>query len=245
MLLIILTVYLLPVGFWEILEGTEAGDIVPSFRCMLRVLALIEQEMRLSTKRFGKPVTQCVLVFDFQEFSYLRHMNSRTIVQGGIELCKIFEANCPESIKSAMCINTASLFKLGFAIVKPFMSGKTVGKLEIYGTDKKKWIPVLRSRVPEEILPPHYGGTRAGRDEFCTDSVMWNDGEPLPPNSFDLFTGKGKRNLKLHYNVVDLESQGKSTVSGIYSRYPIQLILKLISLLNLFRVYISCNNPVK
>ena len=44
-------------------------------------------------------------------------------------------------------------------MVKPFLSSYTLGKMEIYATDPKKWISVLLENVPSHVLPKEYGGT--------------------------------------------------------------------------------------
>jgi len=44
-------------------------------------------------------------------------------------------------------------------MVKPFLSSYTLGKIEIYATDPKKWIPVLLENIPTTVAPKEYGGT--------------------------------------------------------------------------------------
>jgi len=208
----------------QLVEAIHAGDFILSIRCMLRVVGLVEEEMRLSMKRLGKPVTEAVVIADFQGVEYLKHLNNLTAIQGGIESCKIFEQYCPESIKSVTCINTMSLFKIGFDIVKPFLSNKSLKKLEVFGCDKNKWMPVLRRRIPQELLPPRYGGTRAGKDEICSDAPIWNDGVPLPPNSLNVLTGKAKR-YSLWDNEMDISNlHGKLSESDRSHKDKIEFI---------------------
>jgi len=176
-------VLLLPVGCWDLRETIENGDLVPSFRAVLRVHERMEFEAALAEERFGKPVTQVVIVIDFQQFSS-RQLTCRTVVQGLSEFLSIMESNYPEILKSCVFINTSRLFSLFFAIIKPFLSNRTKNKMEFYGEQKKKWMPAILSMVSEEILPPYYGGTRAGSDEYCSDSGIWNDDQPLPRNFF-------------------------------------------------------------
>jgi hypothetical protein len=175
-------VFIIPVGLWDMREVVESGDIVPGFRAVLRVLASMEREIELSAERLGKPVNQVNIIFDFQQFSY-RQISSRTVCQGAIEFFRIFEANYPEIMKLGMFINTPRIFPIFFAILKPFLSSKTLGKMEFHGQHRNKWISVLEKKLPMEIMPPHYGGTREGADEFCSDSGIWND-EVLSPNYY-------------------------------------------------------------
>ena len=175
--------FILPIGLWDLRDIVEAGDIVPGFRSILRVLEKMEYEVKVASQRLGKPVNQVILIFDFQQFSY-RQLSNRTVNQGAIEFFRIFEANYPELVKICMFINTPRIFPLFFSLLKPFISSRTMSKMEFYGPHKNKWMTALLRRVPMENLPPHYGGTREGKDEFCSDSSIWNDGEPLPPNYY-------------------------------------------------------------
>ncbi len=152
--------------------------------------------MKMSTKRLQKPINQIIAVLDFQQFSY-RQLNSRTVCQGAIEFFRIFEANYPEVLKTCYFINTPKIFPIFFAIVKPFLSTRTLNKMEFHGPHTNKWMRALQKKIPADILPAHYGGTREGKDEFCSDSGIWNDGDPLPLDYYSLPLHGGGTDSKL------------------------------------------------
>ena len=40
---------------------------------------------------------------------------------------------------------------------RPFL-GSVLERVEIFGSQKEKWMPRLLRKIPRENLPPHYGG---------------------------------------------------------------------------------------
>ena len=46
----------------------------------------------------------------------------------------------------------------GVAIVRPFL-GRLMEKVEIFGTQKEKFKPILRHTLPPQSIPAEYGGS--------------------------------------------------------------------------------------
>ncbi len=51
------------------------------------------------------------------------------------------------------------VFNYGFSMVKPVMGPRTIGKVQVFGCDRKKWERVLLQNIPPEAVPAEYGGT--------------------------------------------------------------------------------------
>jgi len=39
------------------------------------------------------------------------------------------------------------------------MSARTIGKVQVFGKDRKKWTQALLNQIPSDSLPEDYGGT--------------------------------------------------------------------------------------
>lgn len=50
--------------------------------------------------------------------------------------------------------------------MRPVMTPLTQASLEVYGTNKRKWEPILLSFVDRNQLPTQLGGTASDDDEF-------------------------------------------------------------------------------
>lgn len=50
------------------------------------------------------------------------------------------------------------MFTLFFTLVKPLLSQRTFGKIEIHGSNQSKWKPIVHEAIPAEILPVYLGG---------------------------------------------------------------------------------------
>ncbi len=93
------------------------------------------------------------------------------------------DSNYPEILKYLMIINTPKVFSVIFNLFKPIMPKATLDKLEIFGPDREKWEAVVAEKFPTELIPPHWGGTLAGKDEFCSGHEIWIQG-PLDIAAF-------------------------------------------------------------
>jgi len=79
-------------------------------------------------------------------------------VQGILQFAQTYEAHYPEILDKAFFINTNKVFQALFALMKPLLAPKTVGKIQIFGTDRKEWEPVVRDHVEEHQIARQFGG---------------------------------------------------------------------------------------
>jgi hypothetical protein len=134
-----------------------------------------------------------------------------------------FNENYPEVLRYAMVINAPKAFHVVWSILKPFIPKETLEKMEIFGTDKDKWMKAVAERFPLELIPPHWGGTRQGEDEYCsTEEKRWTLGtlskrffdfsKPYPPEdseeTTDLITKTigARDSLKIRLSVTSSNS---------------------------------------
>ncbi|CAG7815173.1 unnamed protein product [Allacma fusca] len=167
-------VFLMPIGRWEIRSAIESGDIVPALRFIYQALETIIS----STNKTG--IYQGTVICDFDGFGY-RQIAHRTVLQGMLEVLRVFEANYPEVLKAAYVINAPTIFNYLFTLIKPLLNSRTLAKVQIFGPNKQKWQEVILRQIDADQIPPFWGGSKPGRDEFCSDDWFM---EPLPPNFF-------------------------------------------------------------
>ncbi|CAN7938168.1 unnamed protein product, partial [Ixodes hexagonus] len=77
----------------------------------------------------------------------------------------------PDFLLFCFLIFSPSFFPLLWRIVRPFLSQRTVDKVNIFGKDG--WREVMRQHFQPEELPKHWGGDMLGQDgdPRCTDKV--------------------------------------------------------------------------
>ncbi|CAG7815168.1 unnamed protein product [Allacma fusca] len=167
-------VFLMPVGRWDIRSAIEAGDFVPA----LRFIYQINEAIVSSISKTG--VSQSTIIMDFDGFGY-RQIAHRTVIQGMLEVLQVFEANYPEILKATYVINAPRTFNYLFALAKPLLNSRTLAKVQIFGPNRANWQTVILRHIDGDQIPPFWGGTRPGRDDFCSDDWFM---EPLPPNFF-------------------------------------------------------------
>ncbi|CAG7815172.1 unnamed protein product [Allacma fusca] len=166
--------FLMPIGRWEMRSAVEAGDFVPSLRFIYQTLEMIISSIN------KKDIYQGSVICDFDGFGY-HQITHRSVLQGMLEVLRVFESNYPEVLKVAYVINNPAVFNYLFTLVKPLLNSRTLAKVRILGSNKQKWQEVLLNHVDATQIPPFWGGSRPGRDEFCSDDWFM---ESLPPNFF-------------------------------------------------------------
>lgn len=165
-------VYLMPIGRWEMRACIENGDIVPSLRYIYQVLENI-----ISTAN-KQGIYEGIVICDFDGFGY-RQVAHRGVLQGMQEVLRVFESNYPEVLKAAFVINAPKVFNYLFALVKPMLNSRTLGKVQIFGANRPKWQEALLARIDADQIPPYWGGCKKGSDDYCSEAWFM---EPLPPN---------------------------------------------------------------
>ncbi|XP_018568661.1 SEC14-like protein 2 [Anoplophora glabripennis] len=123
-------------------------------------IKVLEENMSLAAES-GE--NQVVVIFDMDGFN-LRQYAWRPAAELVISLIQMYEANYPEILKACYIINAPRVFAIAFNVVKKFLNEYTLGKIQIFKSDPKKWKPAVLSNITPENLPKHYGGALVDPD---------------------------------------------------------------------------------
>ncbi|CAH1101405.1 unnamed protein product [Psylliodes chrysocephalus] len=131
---------------------------------------------------------QLVVIFDMEGFD-IKQYASRPAAEIAISLIQLYEANYPEILKQCLIINAPRVFSIAFNVVKRFMHGYTLSKIQIFKNEPKKWKPVLLSNISPDNLPEHYGGTLRDPDGNPRYTTVIKPGGKIPKSFY-------KRNIE-------------------------------------------------
>jgi hypothetical protein len=161
-------VVIIPFGKWDARSACEAGEKAQFLRRIDQMFALTYKDMYETSDALPEnetPVTQCVIIVDFEGFG-LRQLTSYMSVQTLMEAVSRFEGNHPEILKAMYFVNAPRVFSIFFSIIKPLMSARTLGKLEIFTSNANKWKPAIKTHIKEDQLPVAFGGTNPSSCKF-------------------------------------------------------------------------------
>lgn len=48
------------------------------------------------------------------------------------------------------------MFSIAFSFIKPILSPKTLGKIQVFNSEREKWLPALRQLMPDSAIPSDY-----------------------------------------------------------------------------------------
>ncbi|CAG7731546.1 unnamed protein product [Allacma fusca] len=193
-------VTIIPAGIWEFKKLVLAGrnrDI------QLYLSQIFERYFRYmkSTCTVETMKTQVVMIADFHQFSIQENI-SPPVLSFFIQLLQLFDANCPEMMKTAYAINVPKIFSVGWALIYPFLSQRTLDKVRIIGGGPDKWRKVLLEDIDYRELPSDYGGSNTAHPYVLRKSFRRNMASSrtiLSPRRFShcVHTSKGKIYKKL------------------------------------------------
>ncbi|XP_063926062.1 SEC14-like protein 3 [Zophobas morio] len=123
-------------------------------------IQMLEKYMQLAAEKSGHKI---VVIFDMEGFN-LRQYVWRPAGEVVISMVRMYEANYPEILRACFIINAPPVFAIAFNVVKRFLNEYTLGKMQIFKNDPKKWKKVLLENIEAENLPEHYGGTLKDAD---------------------------------------------------------------------------------
>jgi len=155
----------LPYGEWDVRTFIEAEGPEPYARYMNQYLEDLALAIKRSTKEIEKdgkqqnPCVQYLMISDMSGYEYRQLANVKA-VQSVIQMVSVFEAHYPETMGTCMVINAPAVFSVLFGMLKPFMSGRTVDKIKVFGDDKEKWEPVVHQLVDPSQIRQRFGGTK-------------------------------------------------------------------------------------
>jgi len=88
---------------------------------------------------------------------------------------KFVPSNTVPFVKAVYVINNKSSYKSAIELAKSlcqsFGPPGVFDLAQIYGENRDEWIKALLKDIPADQLPKHWGGTKAGIDEYCSDII--------------------------------------------------------------------------
>jgi CRAL/TRIO domain len=168
----ILVVPFAGMDMWGLLHTVSKSDIIRMTLKMLEKYLNIAFQQSL---KHGPQARQLVVLFDMENFNFKQY-TWRPAAEVVISLIKMYEANYPEILKQCYVINgkflestndniltnccflsAPKIFSLAFNIVKKFLAEYTISKIQIFKSDRNKWLPTILSRISKDQLPVCYG----------------------------------------------------------------------------------------
>ncbi len=180
-------IQLFPVGRHDTRTLLEKYGPDECFKFNIIACELMMEILRKTGEEQGRPVTRFVQIIDLEGYS-LRQFTSKLCRDFVFRIQKSIEPNYPEMLHYAVIINAPKMFYILFNLMKPFIPKRTLDKMHFYGPDKDKWVKVIKEKFPMDQVPRHWGGTREGSDEYCSQDDIWQYG-PVPLSFFGV-TGK-------------------------------------------------------
>ncbi|CAH1280313.1 unnamed protein product [Diabrotica balteata] len=126
---------------------------------------------------------QLVVIFDMEDFD-IKQYASRPAAEFAISLIQLYEANYPEILKQCYIINAPRVFSVAFNVVKRFMNGYTLSKIQIFKNDPRKWQPVLLENIAPDNLPAHFGGNLKDPDGNPRYTTVIKQGGKVPQSYY-------------------------------------------------------------
>jgi len=98
---------------------------------------------------------QAVVILGMETLTYYKvaHIDTLKELHNGFST---LERSYPEIIEALVIVNATWIFNIGFNFIKPILSARTLAKLNVYGSDRKIWLPALRAAVPDSAIPSDY-----------------------------------------------------------------------------------------
>ncbi|KAJ3270475.1 cytosolic factor, phosphatidylinositol/phosphatidylcholine transfer protein [Terramyces sp. JEL0728] len=124
---------------------------------------------KASSKKHDKHVDSLFQLIDVEGVSMFQFNEIRL---GLDQISKITSDYYPEILGKMVIINAPYIFTVIFSILKMVIDPRTMGKIEILGSNYKE---VLLQHVDAHNLPVEYGGT-CQCEGGCGDIGPWNDG---------------------------------------------------------------------
>ncbi|OXA39358.1 hypothetical protein Fcan01_25964 [Folsomia candida] len=132
-------------------------------------------DTRYLVEKYGVEEMLRIQIMNMEKFSY-RQMSSKPCRELMAKVQQQTDSNYPELLRYAMVVNAPKIFATLLAMFKPFIAKSTLDKIDIYGPDPEIWKAVVKQKFTVENIPPHWGGSLQGVDEFCSGGEIWIHG---------------------------------------------------------------------
>ncbi|KAF8794828.1 SEC14-like protein 2 like protein [Argiope bruennichi] len=165
-------VYMSAIGNTDSRGIFKSANKIDVLKCCLKVIEMGLHQTKLQTLKLGKPVTQCVYIYDMDKMTFTK-ATDRYSIEHFLIAVNVFQDNYPELLKAVYVINASTYFKMVFPVVKAILAGSIIRKMKIFGTDG--WQEELLKVMDAKELPACFGGKRTDPDgnPKCNTFINW------------------------------------------------------------------------
>ncbi|XP_021956875.1 SEC14-like protein 2 [Folsomia candida] len=164
-------VIVFPVGTW--VTAAVSGKREEFTRWAIQVLEKTWALMRFNSK--GKDyIPQFCAIIDLEGFGW-RHLTCYDAIQGFLNMFKVFEANYPDTLRSAFIINEMPIFGTFWRLLRPIISDVTHAKISFLGSDKSLWAKSIGQLAKRDQFPEKYGGDQPPNYTVNLDEIGLNE----------------------------------------------------------------------
>jgi len=139
----------LPIAKWKGRELVELGhkeDLIKFAYFMFESLANYVKEANAH---------QVGAIFGLEELTMWKIASIETM-QVLYSCLQDLAHNYPECMKYIFVVNAPWIFSIAFSFIKPIMTARSMAKMQVFNSDKTKWIPALLEKMPKESVPYEY-----------------------------------------------------------------------------------------
>ncbi|GIY10901.1 hypothetical protein CDAR_369261 [Caerostris darwini] len=154
-------VYLSATGNLDCKGVFKSANKLEILKFLLQFHEVMLQQLKLQTKKLGKPIVQCVYIYDMDKFTLAKATDKSSIQQFVLGV-GLIQDNYPELLKALYVINASAYFTIVFPLVKAVLANSIIGKMTIFGRDG--WKEELLKTIDADVLPACLGGTRTDPD---------------------------------------------------------------------------------
>ncbi|OXA50610.1 hypothetical protein Fcan01_14268 [Folsomia candida] len=97
------------------------------------------------------------------------------IRKGFLNMFKVFEANYPDTLRSAFIINEMPIFGTFWRLLRPIISDVTHAKISFLGSDKSLWAKSIGQLAKRDQFPEKYGGDQPPNYTVNLDEIGLNE----------------------------------------------------------------------
>lgn len=133
----------------------------------VRTQELTGLRMANLSMRYGRSISQCVVVFDVANIPMMPDWSAMEYVKRMLSLDQNYY---PETLHRMIIINSPWYFSAIFAIIKPWLDEKTANKIMILGYN---YLDTMHTIISGDQIPMEYGGTNTSfiwTESWCAAS---------------------------------------------------------------------------
>ncbi|CAG0898931.1 unnamed protein product [Darwinula stevensoni] len=128
-----------------------------------------------------------VLIFELSGWSF-SDVFSKSVMELGLALTQMQEANYPEHLKRVYILNGPWFFTMVLGVLRPFLGQATLDKVVCLGSKERH---ALTRAISREVLPRFWGGDRVDEDGDPKCSSLIGKGGKVPKSLYR--TGKNAK----------------------------------------------------